>query len=746
MEDKEDDDQESVEKFEWNNVSKLKMRSFIRYLEDHKSDFWWYYNKIIETYKERLSGQSKEDFEAQIELVGSPIISDSDDIVINGMNRDLFLNKSKIILEFLWRSWDKREQLEKLFKKMSGDGKKRSVEDLGFNGLKHIFLDILKFEKKGNEWIGSIKGVPGVVTIHEGWLKSVFSESNKNELQNLKKLYKQHVPTGVYGQIKDLERFLLDSRVNDINSAFEEIFGITVPYKDDTKDMTDCKLLESMFIALAWNVESLRKKPEKDINSMVDKAKKERLWWTQAEEYISHELELILKDVFDSQIKDCSENIKEWWFVDSIKTLKENIRELKELLEDCFDSDEFNGLKDRINGVQNDYKPIEDAVKSIYERYEMYKELKEGVYDYNDTKWWPEFNNVKKVICLKELFKCDKLSLDDKFYYCSEILQYHTIKTRNFEHDEILKDILVRRSVGESEDDLPCEELWKLKWLLSNFMKDGEVKEIFDKFGENVLVHKTYLEGKLNGESSVYRIYEVVALAILKMEIELGDNVKDKFKSILKSLWVDDNKVNEIEKLDRILPWSLELYIKKCLSIWAFMFNNLMAVDYNSWEIDFSVIQAWILELMAGKWDGIWVLKYLWFLFNGDNCFHDINNVINNPAFRTTVSQIIKFLHWEGKWEKQGCFSDKYPNEEWWNKFNFTRPNDLMQKKTAKTKFGIWKSSQSFRLAGIRHHGFYIFMKWWPEKHNWGVYDDYISCEANDSERWIFSKLTGEKR
>ena len=163
------------------------------------------------------------------------------------------------------------------------------------------------------------------------------------------------------------------------------------------------------------------------------------------------------------------------------------------------------------------------------------------------------------------------------------------------------------------------------------------------------------------------------------------------------------------------------------------------AINYTSWEFDFSVIRAWILEKAVENWNNLDVLlDYLWFF----GCeWLNIQKELNVDWFKSTLKSLILCLYENKTW----CFDDKYPNNNNWHKLNF-QDNIYINRKTGwKNKFCIWEKNDSFRLVGIFNNGFYMFTKYFPVNEH-DKYDDYLGETVSQWEKKQFFLNTKKQR
>ena len=494
----------------------------------------------------------------------------------------------------------------------------------------------------------------------------------------------------------------IDARRETINSYFKELFGFEVAENKTEETDSDKTLMKNMLNALVAKINEDRKNRYK----LVDDIKTEWLGKKQFEESIVENIDNKLRQRLSAYFKDFN------W-----EKYAENIDNLKEKL-DCLrlrkdTMDDYKRLEKEIEEIEDNEDFLE--LQNIGEVLKRYEESDVSEID-------KDYNSLKQLLELKNLFKCEDLTLEEKFGYSNIILNKTKIKSKKWEHDEILVSLF-----------------WE-----ENVTRKYKVQEV-------------ETDETVNNDSE-FRKKEIGFLENLQVlrEMTLSDEDKrffyDEFISGLKSFWLSDSQKNELGDMQNKFPEAVDLYIDSSIEERVLKFEKARknAINYNNWTFDFSVIKAWILEKAVEKWNLKNVLEYLWFFTNKD--FNIPEKALTNEDLRNTIKWIIQLLQeWVWDSEKQKmikywCFSDEYPNGNR-QKLRF-QENSLINIKTWwkrwAYKFGIWKKDDQFRIVGLRNSGLYAIYYYFETntQHDKG-YKWFLNGGVSNDDKKIFRESTG---
>lgn len=636
-------------------VNELELLSFINYLNTK-----WWYEDIIEEYNKMLIDGKKINFNIWTKTKKL-------ECNYNFKNENDFLKISCNILEFLWKSLDecKKETLKNLFKEMN----EKSSFKLIYSNPDRLegILKRNNFNKDG--WIYK-KG-----TTEIQWT------SRKNIYKNIKTekdLEKQPI---FQKQIRDIIKTQTDERVSSIINVFNNIFGIKLKNPWNTSDKSGTEILKKMLELLVNKINEGINKDNKvsdeDINNEKD------IWINSKskDNYISELFWSRLKFLINStkyknlgiSLKDLNE------FLDTFETLRNQI--------------DLTGDKntDNYNIENNIEQDIEDW-KIIYNTFIRYAKWKEWTYELESISDTNVDIKIKRTLCLKNLFECQELTLNEKFKYVDIISKLgditDKIKSQAREHDDILKDIFWEKNVITTSASENNENRKKEQELLKNLNKE---------------------------------------------------NIVDDFVNKLKKLYgINNTQCEEIKKMQNLSQDNpVKLYIERSIREWILKLGSEYAINYSTWILNFSIIQAWILESAVNNWNGLEVLNYLWF-FKCDKWLEIPPKLNDNASFKVTVNGIIEYLYPKNLW----CFSNEYPDNKDRHKLNFQEANSLINKKTKNNKFSIWKEDDDFRLVGVHKNGFYMFTKYFSANQHNNKYNKYIDTNITREEKDEFKKCT----
>jgi len=497
----------------------------------------------------------------------------------------------------------------------------------------------------------------------------------------------------------------IDARRETINSYFKELFGFEVAENKTEETDSDRTLMKNMLNALVAKINEDRKNRYK----LVDDIKTEWLGKKQFEESIVENIDNKLRQRLSVYFEDI-----DWeTYAKEIDNLKENLVWLKSQKDLCWTMDEYEKLEEEIKEIENNDYFLE--LQNIGEVLKRYEEPDVSEID-------KDYNSLKQLLELKILFKCEDLTLEEKFGYSNIILNKTKIKSKKWEHDEILVSLF-----------------WE-----ENVTRKYKVQEV-------------ETDETVNNDSE-FRKKEIGFLENLQVlrEMTLSDEDKrffyDEFISGLKSFWLSDSQKNELGDMQNKFPEAVDLYIDSSIEERVLKFEKARknAINYNNWTFDFSVIKAWILEKAVEKWNLKNVLEYLWFFTNKD--FNIPEKALTNEDLRNTIKWIIQLLQeWVWDSEKQKmikywCFSDEYPNGNR-QKLRF-QENSLINIKTWwkrwAYKFGIWKKDDQFRIVGLRNSGLYAIYYYFETntQHDKG-YKWFLNGGVSNDDKKIFRESTG---
>ena len=519
---------------------------------------------------------------------------------------------------------------------------------------------------------------------------------------------------------KDVQEFLRESVVKNmwssINSCFKNVLKVKLTEQDlnikQLKLRNVKELWECMIGALVGKINEAR-------YSVVSSEKEKRLQRKQSEEIILKNIDLELKRIliflFNNNNFVCD---------DIIENLNDSLEDLKNQLDECWSLEEYGNIEKKIKEL----KDSDDMVKL-----RMYK----GIID-----WFEEWKKCdisgiepiefKRILWLEKLFHCDWFELGDKFEISNTIFKIikekkeKKIMTKKLDYNEMLGMLFKGEKLG-TEDDwwIDIDDWW-------NYYKRVES----DLLNEIISLKKEY-EEIMKLSEGYGNISESDREMIRKQGVEYEESLVNKLILSLKLLKLSEKQSEEIKQMCKDFPGAIGAYIDSCLvdNDKALKFNrHLRAINYSTWKLNFSVIQAWILKKAVENWNIKKVLHYLGFYYS-ENL--SIDEVVGNSNFKNVVIWLIEYFCENGLW----CFSKNYFDENWnsWRKLDFQKANNLIHKKKETRVFSIWEKNDNFRIKGLFKDGYYVLFECFFADH-----DKYqSSLKATEDEKNEFKKLTG---
>ena len=684
------------------NISEFKKSAFVGVLENKKWNVESWDEKNIEIFINLLKSSKGSSFEDlfksnELTLGNEENVEDSFSKICNFLWVDYESKELKKLIrdmknDFIWKNDCDLDDLDGCIKDISRNGIGRVIKNQSYledwewivdyyGGDENTVINKLKYiimEKK--RWIGRIKWKDA------GSLYSAFQNFCRKV---------QSVDVGV--------------RRNVINSYFKEFFGFSVDENKTKNFDSDRTLMKNMLNALVIKINEDRKNRYKFVYDIKD----ERLGKKQFEESIVENIDNKLKSRFSIYFKDF--NYEK--YVENIDNLEKILSSLKLQKNLCWTMDEYENLKKEIKNIESN-----DYFLELLNSGEVLKWYESD----NLSKIDEEYNSLRQRLKLKILFKCEGLTLEEKFEYSNIILKNiatnknQKIKSKKWEHDEILvslfwEDNVKRENKVKILDNVENIDENERRNLENNFLKDLQgLRELVSSYED-----KTY--------------------------------IYDKFISGLKFFWLSDSQEKKLRDMQNKFPEAVDSYIDSCIIKWELKFEKAskMAMNYNDWTFDFSVIQAWILEKAVEEWNFKKVLEYLWFFTKKD--FDIPWKALTNEVLKNTIKWIIQLLQ-EWVWDsgkqrmiKYWCFSDEYPNGNR-QRLRF-QDNSLINIKKWNWwayKFGIWKEDDQFRIVGIRNNGLYAIYYYFETntQHDKG-YTQFLNGGVSKEDKKIFRECTG---
>lgn len=691
------------------NISEFKKSAFLEVLENKKWNDEWLSKEDeenIDNFINLLEKSGKSSFEDLFKS-NELTLEDKEEV-----DEDSFFK----ICDFLWVDYKSEKlkevigDMKKLIRDMNNDfiWKKdnlelddvdRQIENISKIGIKSAVTNPSYLK----EWEWIVDHYDGDQNTVVRKLKYIIAEKRKGERIKWKD----------YGSLYlDFRNFCrknqfidIGARRNVINKLYSEIFGFTVEENKTKETDSDKILMKNMLNALVTKINEDRKNRYK----IVYDIKTERLGKKQFEKSIVENIDNKLRQRLSVYFEDI-----DWeTYAKEIDNLKENLVWLKSQKDLCWTMDEYEKLEEEIKEIENNDYFLE--LQNIGEVLKRYEEPDVSEID-------KDYNSLKQLLELKKLFKCEDLTLEEKFGYSNIILNKTKIKSKKWEHDEILESLFWEENVIRK-----CEK--QKEETDETVNNDSEFRKKEKEFLKNL----QDLRWMISSDEDKMDFYGV-------------------FISGLENFWLSDSQKNELGDMQNKFPEAVDLYIDSSIEERVLKFEKARknAINYNNWTFDFSVIQAWILEKAVEKWNLKNVLEYLWFFTNKD--FNIPEKALTNEDLRNTIKWIIQLLQeWVWDSEKQKmikywCFSDEYPNGNR-QKLRF-QENSLINIKTWwkrwAYKFGIWKKDDQFRIVGLRNSGLYAIYYYFETntQHDKG-YKWFLNGGVSNDDKKIFRESTG---